>query len=88
MKQTAKDGWVDGYPDGTFRPEQNITRAEVVKIVNAVLGRSPDKTMIDTSNNIVKYNDLSADHWAYYEIMEASKSHTTLEGCESETWAN
>ena len=35
-------GWINGYPDGTFRPAQNITRAESVTLVNAVLERTPD----------------------------------------------
>lgn len=72
-------GWVSGYPDGTFRPEQRITRAEVVTVVNRMLERSAenlDKTYIDENiTGIDKFSDVSTKHWAYYEILEASTDH-------------
>lgn len=71
-----KEGWITGYPDGTFRPDRNITRAEAVIMVNKVLNRSADKKYVD--NNLallVRFTDLNNDYWAYYNIIEAANSH-------------
>ena len=77
-------GWVSGYPDGTFKPQQNITRAEVVKVVNTMLDRK-----IRTENipaGIKKFNDIEG-HWAYSDIVEASNSHDYFRrGDGYETW--
>jgi hypothetical protein len=66
-------GWVGGYDDGTFRPNQNITRAEVVKIANSMLDRLPEAIPASVAN---PYNDVNASHWAYIHIMEASLDHS------------
>jgi S-layer homology domain. len=63
-----------GY-DAAFKPEQSITRAEVAEAANAMLDRVPDKKYIDSNPAVNKFPDVSADHWAYYEIMEASAKH-------------
>ena len=63
-----------GY-DAVFKPEQSITRAEVAEAANAMLDRVPDKKYIDSNPTVNKFPDVSADHWAYYEIMEASAKH-------------
>ena len=69
-------GWLKGYPDGSFRPEKELSRAETVTIVNRMLDRVADKRYVDTNRRtIVNYIDLNNSHWAYYEIMEASNSH-------------
>ena len=77
-------GWVSGYPDGTFKPQQNITRAEVVKVVNTMLDRK-----IRTENipaGIKKFNDIDG-HWAYGEIVEASNGHDYFRRNDGyETW--
>jgi uncharacterized repeat protein (TIGR02543 family) len=65
-------GWVGGYPDGTFKPQQNITRAEVVKIVNTMLDRKIH--FEDIPEGIKNFTDI-AGHWAYTEIVEASNDH-------------
>ena len=72
-------GWIIGYPNGTFRPEALITRAEVVTLTNRLLGRSPDKAFIDEHLEIIFYTDVSATHWAYYEIEEASNTHRHID---------
>ncbi|NLW52102.1 MAG: Cna B-type domain-containing protein, partial [Tissierellia bacterium] len=70
------EGWLKGYPDGSFRPERNLSRAEAVTIINRMLDRVADKSYVDTNaRSIVKYTDLTKVHWAYYDIMEASNSH-------------
>jgi len=62
-------GWISGYPGGEFKMENSITRAEVVTIVNKMLGRS------DTPATTPNYSDLSKSHWAYKDIIEASVEH-------------
>ena len=66
-------GWISGYPDGEFKPQNGISRAEVVKIVNCMLGRGI--RLDDLPINLPGYTDLSQSHWAYCEIMEATVSH-------------
>ena len=66
----VKLGIILGYQDGTFKPENPITRAEAARIVNVATGRIPDKAVID--GMICPYSDLSKSHWAYYELMYAS----------------
>lgn len=60
-----KSGYVDGYEDGTFRPDKYITRAEAVKIINCALGRE------DFSNEENPFADVAKSHWAYKHILEA-----------------
>ena len=69
----ASFGWIEGYGDGTFRPEKPITRAEAVTILNKALGRgmSPGGSLPTDS---LRYTDLDESHWAYSQIMEASTS--------------
>jgi hypothetical protein len=64
-------GWISGYLDGTFRPENDITRAEVVTIVNQMIGRKLKKDEAVIS----PYSDLSAAHWSFADIIEASIGH-------------
>lgn len=74
--------WIDGYEDYSFKPEQSITRAEAVKIVNTMLTRNP-ATIGD--NN--PYNDIASSHWAYIHILEASIVHGyTRDDNSTEVW--
>lgn len=71
-----KRGWVDGYEDGTFRPYNAITRAEVVSITNRMLERNCDKEYLENNPDEIKtYKDVTDEHWAYYDIEEASNAH-------------
>jgi uncharacterized repeat protein (TIGR02543 family) len=82
-------GWLSGYPDGTFRPDNPIKRAEVTSLVNKVLERYCDQTYVDTNTAGIKYYyDMPnpASHWAYYQIMEASNSHDYTKIGIVETW--
>ena len=73
---SAAKGWISGYPDGSFRPNSFISRAEAVTIVNRLLERRPDKDYIDTHKPELKpFTDLKASYWAYYEIYEAVDGH-------------
>ena len=65
-------GWVNGYDDGTFRPNQYITRAEAAKIINKMFERLPDNIPENIRN---PYIDIDNSHWAYNHIMEASTNH-------------
>ncbi len=67
-------GWINGYPDGSFRPASSITRAEVVKIVNTMLNRKIE--LNDIPSDAPQYKDLNKTHWAYCHIIEASTEHT------------
>ena len=70
------NGRIIGYPDGTFKPDNDITRAEAVKMFNNIFLRCPDVVYIDAKENILKkFNDLSKKHWAYYELVEAANTH-------------
>ena len=80
-------GWVSGFPDGTFKPEDKITRAQVVTIVNRMLKRKIE--LSDIPNGVVKYTDLATTHWAYCDIIEASVWHDYKrkgQGSISEIW--
>ena len=73
---SVKYGWINGYADGTFRPNNTITRAEVTTIVNRMLGRSADREYVDANiGSLTQLNDISRAHWAYYEVMEAANAH-------------
>lgn len=82
-------GWLEGYPDGTFRPNNNITRAEVITVVNRVLERYPDYTyIIGHPAEIKNYTDLVPSYWAYFNIMEASVGHYYTKIGMTETWTS
>lgn len=67
-------GWINGYSDGSFRPQATITRAEVVTIVNRILNRTADRNFVD-SNVTAQFDDVPNTYWAYYNIMEATIAH-------------
>ena len=76
VAQATTYGWIGGYPDGSFRPNNSITRAEVAVIVNNMLGRDADESYINrNADELVSFVDLSKNHWAYYTIMESTNSH-------------
>ena len=73
INSAAAKGWVSGFEDGTFRPEEYITRAQVVTIVNRMLDRGI--ALKNIPSGTVHYTDLSDSHWAYCDIIEASHTH-------------
>lgn len=80
-------GWITGYPDGTFRPENTITRAEVTTIVNRMLGRSADRTFIaEHADELRSFSDVTTSHWSYYAVMEATNAHDFTKDNGVETW--
>ena len=73
INSAARKGWVNGYPDGTFKPDQHITRAEFMTLVNNVLDRRVHQK--DILSEARQFPDLSKDAWYYEEVQEAINSH-------------
>ena len=87
IRYAAKHGWINGYGDGSFRADDEINRAEVVTIVNRLLGREADADYIaDNLRKLNTFPDVSRKHWAYYAVMEAANAHTAILG-DSESWS-
>lgn len=79
-------GWITGYSDGSFRPNASITRAEVATIVNRMLDRNADHDFVN-GNATASFVDVPSNHWAYYNIMEATTPHThTVDRNGNESW--
>ncbi len=73
INEDANAGIVDGYEDGTFRPQQNITRAEAVTMVNRTVDRHPDADHL--LDNMVTWPDNPESAWYYAQIQEATNAH-------------
>lgn len=81
------NGWVSGFTDGTFHPNQTITRAEAVSILNRVLGRSCDLTFVQANaQTALHFTDVPANAWYYADVIEASVGHTYTELAGIERW--
>ena len=65
---------MEGYEDGTFRPEDNISRAEVMTVINKLLGRNPSIPYVK-SLDFNPFNDLLIDRWYYVTVLEATITH-------------
>lgn len=79
-------GWISGYSDGTFKPDQAITRAEAMSIINRVLNRG-----VNASSNISGFKawpDNYSNAWYYYDVIEATNSHDYTGERPSENWSN
>ena len=88
--QDVKDHWakdaidklygnknVSGYPDGSFKPNAKITRAEAVTILNSVFDRNTSALSLNNVNKsaLNKFSDVNEGFWAYYNIIDAANSH-------------
>ena len=74
ISRAAALGWIQGYSDGTFRPNQYITRAQAVTMINRVLCRLPEDTD-DLLSGMNTWTDCHEDDWFYLAIQEATNSH-------------
>ena len=74
IQRAAALGWVQGYSDGTFHPNANITRAQAVTMINRVLCRLPEDTE-DLLPGMNVWTDCDEDDWYYLAIQEATNSH-------------
>ena len=80
----AKLGWITGYPDGSFRPDRNVTRAELMAMINRATGRAP-KSADAFLPGMKTWSDNTADKWYYLDVQEATNSHSyTIK--DSEKW--
>ncbi len=82
----AQQGWISGYPEGTFLPEHPITRTEAVKVMNRLLRRAPDVQAIQQGTFSMPFGDVPQNFWGYAEIMEAAVAHQYEKKGEAETW--
>ncbi len=82
----AKMGWINGYPDGSFRPDRNVTRAELMAMVNRALGRTP-KSEDDLLSGMKTWRDnANVNAWYYLDVQEATNDHTYTKYGTHETW--
>lgn len=79
-------GWIAGYSDGSFKPEQAITRAEAMTIINRVLNRGVDKN--SELLNFKVWPDNTISDWFYYEVIEATNEHEYTGSRPSEQWTS
>ena len=84
----TSEKWLNGYADGTFKGDANITRAEVVTVINRATGRTADEDYINNNLSVLnKFTDLKNNsHWGYYAIMEAANTHMAVSNPENEIW--
>ena len=84
----ATRGWVTGYADGTFKPGNNITRAEVAAVTCRLLERNADKEYIRAHLKELPrvFSDMNEQHWAYWYAMEAANGHDYTKSGNAETW--
>jgi len=80
-------GWINGYPDGTFKPDQAISRAEAMKIINTMLARGVDAAGLISGIKAWPDN-TNVNAWYYYEIIEATNNHLYEGSRPSEKWSS
>lgn len=71
----AKMGWINGYPDGSFRPDATITRAEMITMINRALNRVPSAED-HLLAGMVTFPDCQSGQWYYLAVQEATNGHT------------
>ena len=82
----AKMGWINGYPDGSFRPDQTVTRAEMMAMINRALVRTP-KSVSDLLSGMKTWSDNArTSEWYYLDVQEATNSHTYTKSGSYESW--
>lgn len=82
----AKLGWINGYPDGSFCPDQTVTRAEMMAMINRALERTP-KSAADLLAGMKVWSDnANVNAWYYIDVQEATNGHTYTKSGTRETW--
>lgn len=81
-------GWLNGYADGTFKGDNNITRAEVVTVVNRATGRKADESYVkDNFTKLNRFTDVTdSGMWYFFDVAESSNDHKAIIGTDGETW--
>ena len=75
IEHAAALGWINGYPDGSFQPDQYITRAEAMSMINRMLLRQPKNVDDLLAGMNVWYDNLDTSKWYYLDVQEATNSH-------------
>ena len=84
----ATRGWVTGYADGTFRPANPITRAEVAAVTCRLLERTADQSYVRSHlAQLRTFRDMTEAHWAYWYAIEAANGHDYTKAGSGETWS-
>lgn len=90
INKVAGMGWINGYQDGTFKPDNNITRAESIAIINRMLNRKADANFTISNYNMLygKFHDVKPTDWYYFDVFEAAFGHTfeRMEDGVNEKW--
>ena len=81
-------GWLNGYADGTFKGDNNITRAEVVTVVNRATGRMADKEYVkDNFTKLNRFTDVADNGiWYFWDTMESANTHMAVTSTDNEVW--
>ncbi|PWM68360.1 MAG: hypothetical protein DBX61_03660 [Clostridiales bacterium] len=81
-------GWLNGYSDGSFRGDNDITRAEVVAVVNRATGRIADKEYVkDNFTKLNRFTDVTdSNMWYFFYVVEAANDHKAVTSENSEVW--
>ena len=89
ISYATSEKWLNGYSDGSFRPDIVVTRAEVVTIINRATGRNADTEFINKNLTVLnRFTDVKNNsHWAAYDIFEASNDHTGITSGSNEIWS-
>lgn len=86
IRAVAESGNLSGYSDGTFKPDNTITRAELVRMVNVMLHRNANANAVAKYKQNMKFTDMPESHWAYAEVLEASLEHEAEYNGSTEGW--
>lgn len=89
INQAYGNNRISGYPDGTFRPDAPIQRAEAARILNQYANRGTTlEGMAPVAKDLIQFTDINPSHWAYCEVMEAANTHEyeRVKGTQAETW--
>ena len=85
IRIASQRGWINGYEDGTFRPDNPITRAEAFTMVNRMLSRNPE-TLTNTAGMRTFSDNMNTSVWYYIQIQEAANGHTYNRVDGKEVW--
>lgn len=80
-------GFISGYSGNLFKPENNITRAEAVVIINRLLNRSISDPSSFSDFSVVSFSDVNSGDWYYNDVIEASNGHNYMVAYGKEVWA-
>lgn len=87
ISAAASRGWIGGYPDGTFRPNVPITRAQAAAVINRLLDRRADEDFLENRPaGLQSFPDALPGYWAYEDIMEAANAHDYRRQGDGERW--